>query len=430
MTVSNAELATWQRPAADAEQIRNDMLGAVGLFLLGIMSVVLTIAIGIYGEDGAAPAVSVGLVAATTLPLGLRRRVPTAVLAIVAIAFIVAGELVVGETIVMNIGLFCAIYTVGAWESDRVRAAWARIACIAVMAVWLIIGMFRIAGEDLGTDGGGIGALTPNIGFMLQNLLINALYFAGAYWFGEHAWNAARQRSVLQQRTRELAAEKARATRQAVTIERLRIARELHDAVAHHVSLMGVQAAAARAILPRDIDGAQAQLTALEDSARAAVAELYALLGTLRDDDGAEPVESRPLPGVDGIEQLVAEAAATGLEVSIVEVGERRDIPPLIGLNLYRITQEALTNTTKHAGQTARAVVTVRYLDDAVELEVADDGRRRGLPQSHGIGLGLPSMRERVASLGGELIAEPRSGSGFVVRAHVPTPATSARVAS
>src|SRR5699024_6628186 len=124
----------------------------------------------------------------------------------------------------------------------------------------------------------GVGALTPFAAYMLIQVLINVLYFAGAYWFGNHAWSAARQRAVTARRTCELEAERARTARQAVTIERLRIARELHDAVAHHVSLMGVQAAAARALLSVDSEQARRQIEALEESSRNAVAELYSLL--------------------------------------------------------------------------------------------------------------------------------------------------------
>lgn len=420
------EPADWRRQAASAEQLRIDVIGAVGFALLGVLSIVLTRAIGWYGEDAAAPPVSVALILIITLALAWRRRYPSAVAITVAIAFIVSGELIVEEEIIRNIALFCAIYTVGAWEPDRRRALWVRIGTITVMGIWLLVSMFRIATLDLGTDGPGVGALTPNVGFMLQNLLINVLYFAGAYWFGEQAWQSARQRAMLQRRTEQLAVEQARLAQQAVTIERLRIARELHDAVAHHVSLMGVQAAAARTILPRDTEGAQQQLAVLEDSARSAVSELYALLGTLRVDE--TPPEDRAEPaaatlGLSDIPRLAAEADAAGLEVSTTQVGDAVTVSPLVGLNLYRIAQEALTNVVKHAGSGTRTVVTVRYLPDAVELEIADDGRKRPSPSGDGNGLGLPGMRERVASLNGTLTVGPRSSGGFIVRARVPVTA-------
>ena len=419
--VANPELAGWRRPPVTSFQIRADVLGAIGLFLLGILSLVLSRAIGMYGADAAPPAVSVGLLAAITIPLAWRRRAPSTVGVIVSAVFIVAGELRSQETIVANIALFCAIYTVGAWEPNRRRAVLVRLGVIVAMAIWLIIGMFRVATVDLGFEGEGLGALTPDVGFMLQNLLINVLYFAGAYWFGERTWRAAHQRAVLDSRTQQLAASHDQLAEQAVAIERLRIARELHDAVAHHVSLMGVQAAAARSILPRDTEGATAQLVALEDSARAAVAELYALLGTLRDaDDPAAHETAAAQLGLDALPALADEAESAGLQVTRDSVGTPVPLPPLVGLNLYRITQEALSNVVKHAGPGTRVSLRVRYLPGLVELEVADDGAGRPTPGKPAAGIGLPGMRERVATLGGQFTAAPLRAGGYVVRARVP----------
>lgn len=419
--VPSPERPGWRRPPASAEQLRIDAFAAIGLFLLGVLSVVLTRAIGLYADTAPSPAVTVALLAVITLSLAWRRRFPAVIAIVIGLAFIVGGELTMEETLVANIALFCIIYTVGAWEPDRQRALWVRGGLVAAMAIWLVIGMFRISGTDLGTDGVGIGALTPNVGLMLQNLLINILYFAGAWWFGEHSWKSARQRATLKHRTEQLAVEQARVAQQAVTIERLRIARELHDAVAHHVSLMGVQAAAARSILPRDIEGAQSQLTALEASARSAVAELYALLGTLRDgDEQSDLAAADAMRGLDGLPKLISEAESAGMQISMTTVGEPVAVPALIGLNLYRIAQEALTNVVKHAGADPRVLLTVRYLAEAIELEIVDDGGYRAVVASSGSGLGLPGMRERVASLLGALTARPRSDGGFLVRARVP----------
>ncbi|MEZ5090017.1 MAG: histidine kinase dimerization/phosphoacceptor domain-containing protein [Micropruina sp.] len=339
--VYDPEQAGWRREPATAEQVRIDTLAAAGLFLLGVLSIVLTRAMGIFGDQGADPVVSVIMVAAVILPLALRRRFPSVVAVVVAAGFVVGGELRVEETLVINLALFCAIYTVGAWEADRRRAAWVRGGLIAVMAGWMVIAMFRIGTSEVGLPGEGVGALTPGVALMLWQIVINVLYFAGAYWFGEHAWNAARQRAIIEHHTRQLAAQQARVAAQAVTIERLRIARELHDAVAHHVSLMGVQAAAARAVIGRDVEAARAQLAGLEDSARLAVAELYELLGTLRDDDDPHPAPDPATAGLglDGLPGLVAEAESAGLEVSPSTIGAPQPVPPLVGLNLYRIAQ-------------------------------------------------------------------------------------------
>lgn len=447
----------WCRAPATSAERRADVLGAAGLFVLSILSWVLGSATGLYGTRAPEAWLSLLVLGAIVLPLCVRRRWPSAVAIVVAVAFVVAGELRVPEGVVSNVALFCAIYTVGAWEGNRRRAGWVRAAIFAVMGVWMLISYFHsstIDPEDLGLDGLGqnepIGAvaLTPLAAYLMQHALINVLYFAGAAWFGNHAWSAARQRATLEHRTEELAAEKGRAARRAVTIERLRIARELHDAVAHHVSLMGVQAAAARTLLPRDPGAATTQLTAVEESARRAVGELYALLGTLREeeDDGAAPARGSGSPehgsgpgagrrpdeatatlGVGVLPHLVAEARGAGLLVELVTVGEPVPLPPLIDLNLYRIAQEALTNVVKHAGTGTRARVHLRYLgaplvpgSTAVELEVTDDGRGRPGPRAIGGGLGLAGMRERVAAMRGSLVADYRSTGGFIVRVAIP----------
>lgn len=418
------ESLAWRRPPVGRAEHQADLALAAVLFAASILSLVLSRAFGMY-EDPAPPALSMAILAVVTLPLAWRRLRPSLIAVVVAAGFVALGELAVPETVIANIALFMSLYTVGAWEPDRRRAAWVRGAIIAVMAIWLLTSFFRVSTADLDLDGPGIGALTPVAAFMLQQLLVNALYFAGAYWFGNHAWVAARQRAVTAQRTAELGLERARVAQQAVTIERIRIARELHDAVAHHVSLMGVQAAAARAVLPIDPARAEAQIEALEDSSRSAVAELYNLVGTLRDADSEDqpPTEAPSALALAGgrIAALVAEADAAGLPVTFQEVGAPRPLPGIVSLNLYRIAQEALTNVVKHAGPGTKATVRLRHEPESVELEIADDGGGRPVRPAVGAGLGLIGMRERVESLGGTLRAGARSTSrGYIVIARVP----------
>lgn len=399
-------------------QRKVDAAVAAGLFGAAILSLVLGRAMGLW-TDPASPALSAGLLALVTLPLAFRRVAPVAVLAVLSVAFLFLGELRVPEVTISNIALFMAIYSVGAWDPNRARAVWARGAVVALMGVWLLVSFFRASTEDIGLDGPGIGALTPVAAYMLQQVLVNVLYFAGAWWFGSHAWTSARQRALTEFRTVQLENEQATVSRQAIAIERLRIARELHDAVAHHVSLMGVQAAAARTLLDSDPARARQQLEALESSSRSAVSELYQLLGTLRDDETAvEPVSASL--DLDALPSLVQDAAAAGLRVSMEHIGSPVPVPPLVGLNLYRIAQESLTNVLKHAGPGTRARVHVRHGGGSIELEVADDGIGRPGPRQRSGGLGLVGMRERASALGGTLEAKARSGSGWVVRVTVP----------
>ncbi|WP_324652150.1 sensor histidine kinase [Georgenia sp. H159] len=415
--------AGWHRPAPSTDQLRADTLVAALLFLDSVLVMALSRAAQMFPEP-ASPVVSVVALAAVTLPLALRRRHPSLALLLVAGAFVVAGEATVPETVVTNIALFLALYSVGAWEPDRRRAAVVRAVVVTVMFAWLLITFFRVAldppdGEVVAI---GPGTLTPLAAAMLVQLLVNVLYFAGAVWFGNHAWNAARDRALVDERARELQAERTLVEAQAVTIERMRLARELHDAVAHHVSLIGVQAAAGRTLLRTDPARAATALERVEDSAREAIDELHGLLGTLRSAPAEqhEPVGSL---GVDRLPDLVAGAREAGLEVAYQVLGEPVPLRPLASLNLYRIAQEALTNVRKHAGTGARADVRLRYLADAVELEVADDGagrhRRLGRRAEHG-GLGIVGMRERVTADGGTLHTGPLREGGFLVRARVP----------
>jgi len=414
---ADPESRDWQRATVTASQRKADAATAVGLFGASILSLVLGRAMGLWPEP-ADLALSAGILALTTLPLAFRRVAPVPVLAVLGVAFLLIGELQVPEVTVSNIALFMAIYSVGAWERNRTRANVARGVLVAGMGIWLLISFFRASTQEMDFDGPGIGALTPIAAYMLQQVLVNVLYFAGAWWFGEHAWSSARQRALTDFRTAQLKHEQEKAARHAITIERLRIARELHDAVAHHVSLMGVQAAAARAVLDTDPGQAREQLESLESSSRAAVSELYQLLGTLRDEETLAPPVTASL-GLDVLPTLVQDSRSAGLRVSFEQVGEPLPVPPLVGLNLYRIAQESLTNVLKHAGPGTRTRVHLRYADDVVELEIADDGLGRPGPKQRGAGLGLRGMHERIDTLGGSLDAGPRSGSGWVVRATV-----------
>lgn len=205
----------------------------------------------------------------------------------------------------------------------------------------------------------------------------------------------------------------------------MRIARELHDVVAHHVSAMGVQAGAARRVLATDPEKAADALRHVEQSARDAIGELRALVVTLRaEDDGTGSA-----PGLDDLPALVDSAVATGQRVALTEVGEPRTVSPMVGLTAYRIVQEALTNARKHAGPLAQVDVRVRYLDDELEVEVADDGRGGG-SGAHGAGAGVLGMRERVSALDGVLEVGPRSRGGWLVRARMPSPAARDRAGS
>lgn len=396
-------------------QRRRDLWLALALLVGAIVSSWLGQVAGVYGER--APDFGWALVyaAALTLPIALRRRWPEAVLVVVALVFFAGVSLRIPELYVGNVSLFIAMYTVGAWVSNRRRATIVRLTVIAGMFVWLLVTTFQAATAP-GDDGlSRAGAFSPFAAYMVLQFLVNAAFFGGAYFFGERAWAQARSLASLEERTRELERERELTAAQAVALDRVRIARELHDVVAHHVSAMGVQAGAARAVLDQDPRTASAALQAVEQSARDALHELRHLLETLRTPDADTPDDSTVR--LAALPDLVAHATENGLPTTYAVVGESRALPEVVEVNVYRVAQEALTNARRHGGPGATADVRLRYTPAAIELEVSNSGRS---PIGVRPGLGLVGMRERAAASGGSLEAGPRPRGGFLVRLRVP----------
>ncbi|MFF5205497.1 sensor histidine kinase [Streptosporangium sp. NPDC000396] len=223
-----------------------------------------------------------------------------------------------------------------------------------------------------------------------------------------------RDRAERTERAREADTRAARAE------ERSRIARELHDVVAHHVSVMTVQASAARRVLATNPDGAREALSAIEEMGRTALAEMRSIVGVLRTD--AAPAERNPQPGVQEIPALVDQMCEAGLRTRLWIEGERGQLPPGVDLAAYRLVQEALTNSLRHAGPRAQAWVTVRHGPGELAVQVEDDGKGPKPPRSAGdrTGHGLVGIRERVALYGGILRVGPRPEGGFEVNARFP----------
>ncbi|PJJ65412.1 signal transduction histidine kinase [Compostimonas suwonensis] len=440
----------WRRPRPSPAGYRRDALIALALVIGTGTSLVLYRTAGIFADaDWWWSAI---WLVAMTVPLAFRRRWPEIVALVATAAFMVGGIAEVSELLFSNISLYLALYTVGAWSRRRALAAWLRILVVVVMFVWLFSQLIVVAGQphvlpDLSRS----GTLSPYLAYGLIQIITNLLYFGAAYIIGDLAYRAARERARLEARTHELAAERERSAAQAIALERVRIARELHDVVAHHVSVMGVQAGAARRVLERDPQQAREALGAIESNARTAVDELRLILHALRSDE-QDAAASAPLPdtvnrststrGLARLEELVSEVADAGLPTTLSIVGEARPVSPTIGVSVYRIAQEALTNTRKHAGATATAEVRLRYLDELLELEVSDTGigpaagasaashppgaseaaAARGV-STHG-GLGHLGMRERVAAVGGTLELGARTRGGYLVRARFPLPSS------
>jgi signal transduction histidine kinase len=251
------------------------------------------------------------------------------------------------------------------------------------------------------------------------DLLVIPLLFGVAWLAGFALRERGEEAQVAQDRAAAAESEREQNARRAVFEERVRIARELHDVIAHHVSMMGVQAGAARIVIDRDPGKASQALRAIESSSREAVVELHRLLGFLRQAGDHDDFAAHP--GVSQLPSLTAGMLESDLLVELGIEGEQRPLPPTVDVSAYRIVQEALTNTLKHA-QASRADVRLRYGPGELEVEVVDDGKGPGAPSAQRPGgLGLIGMRERAALHGGQLDAGPAPGGGFSVRVKLST---------
>ena len=259
---------------------------------------------------------------------------------------------------------------------------------------------------------------------VLATYIASELFVGGAWLLG---WNQRRRRShwaELQARTERAERERQEEARRAVTEERLRIARELHDVIAHSMSVIAVQSGVGNHVIDSQPAQAQQALAAIEATSRAALTEMRRLLGVLRQE--GEPRGSlSPAPGLADLGTLAAQVRDAGLQVWINVEGQRGSVPPAIDLSAYRVIQEALTNVIKHAASaSAAATVTIRYRDDSVTVEIANQAPAvpvAAVPAARtGSGHGIIGMRERVAVFGGEFAAGPQPDGGFEVRACFP----------
>ena len=308
-------------------------------------------------------------------------------------------------------------------------------AVLLVMFVWIIWQFAVSTGLErmLEVDGKPLerqGFLSPFSAYVVYTLMINVFYFGGAVIGGQFAWRSAQHRERLAEQAATITAQTEELQRQAVVEERMRIARELHDVVAHHVSVIGIQAAAARRVLHRDVPTAEGALRTIEGSSREAVTQMRGLLGTLRSDNGQASGSRAPEPTLADVPALVDECRATGLAVSLDVIEDRPGaitcVPDPMGLSLYRTVQEALSNVRRHSTASGASVV-VRvgppeggFAHGWAEVEVVDDGRPRA--GTSGTGLGLLGVRERLATHGGISEIGPRGTGGYRVRVRMPLP--------
>jgi signal transduction histidine kinase len=333
----------------------------------------------------------VSAAAVTVLPMGLLRRHPLPTLALMLLGtyvtattspfwqvvylLVLANDLAVGYIVVTRprrIAVTAAVMTLGV-----------QVACAA--------------GLRTGTDG-------------FARMVVVLVVALVAAWMTGHS---------VRERREHTAARRLQTAAQAVAAERLRIARELHDMIAHSIGVIAIQAGVGRRVIDMQPDEARNALATIEDISRETLAGLRRTLGALRRAEpapGQEAAPREPAPGLDGLDRLAASARDAGVHVEVRWLGERRPLPPDIDLASFRIVQEALTNVVRHA-DTPDCRVTIGYQDSELTIEVADDGRG-GL--TSGTGYGITGMRERVTLLCGQFTAGPRPEGGFRVTARLP----------
>ncbi len=328
-----------------------------------------------------------------TLPLLWRRRAPSTVF--VAIALVAFGQWLVARPTWADLALLVALYTVAA-TAPRARA----VAAGAVLELGIVLAVVRWSRGDPAAGTVFLTGMVIAAGALGRSVQIRRAYMRS-----------------LEERAARLEHERDQQGRIAAAAERARIAREMHDIVAHNLSVMTALADGAAYAVHGDPDQAVRAMDLSAQTGREALADMRRLLGVLREDAGAERA---PQPGADDVPELLAQVRAAGLPVTLAVEGSHEALPPAAQLTLFRLIQEALTNSLKHAGPGATAAIALRYDEDVVELDVSDTGR--GAASANPGGQGLSGMRERAAVYAGEVEAGPRPEGGWRVRARLNVP--------
>ena len=346
--------------------------------------------------------VGFALLLVQVVPLLWRRSHPSLVLLLVAAAF--AARLLLGfNPGIAGFGLLVAMYSVAAYE-DRARRLFFLVAAGVGFGAGFVV--FAVTGNP------------RSFAITVPSLIFVAAWLIGDYLRTRRAYVA-----ELEERAARLERERDQDRRLAADEERTRIARELHDVVAHDVSVIAIQAGAARAVQATRPEAAAQALGLIETTARETLIELNRLLGVLRSGNGATPDRS-PQPGIGQLSTLVEGLRAAGLEVDARVDGEPRPLPPAVDLSAYRIVQEATTNVLKHA-RARRVDIRVHYSETMLGLDIRDDGAGDESDPAASSGHGLIGMRERVALFGGKFHAGRNRAGGFSVHARLNIPSPS-----
>lgn len=425
----------WQRPPPTTAERVADIYIASAFLALAVLGSELLRAIGAFADSPVDAWEQYGAIISAAAILLFRRSHPVPVVAAATLHLLVIGTMVpqVVSSLPMQILYFFAIYSGVAWARDRRVISYVVIGLAVTTFAWLAWFLALSAGiAELTAEATsrGDGPISPVVGVAAWIILNNVLYFGGAVLLGQVAWRGAHGTAQVVKQARTIAQQTDRLRDQAVIAERLRIARELHDVVAHHISVMGVQAAAARRVLHTDEDAAGEALHAVESSSRQAVAQMRELLGTLRtgeaDAGGASHVrgtaDRSPQPSLDDLPALIHEVDSPQCRVSLQVVPPDADLSTVsspVQLSTYRIVQEALANVRKHSNAASAGVVLrIQPGSGQVEVEIVNGGQARY--GTAGTGLGQVGMTERARHLGGGVEMGVRSAGGYRVRAWFP----------
>ncbi len=350
-------------------------------------------------------------------PLAVRRSWPIPAGAVTTVAFIGMGIAGFGDRMVGQVAVGIALFSIGAWTTHRGHARVSLTALTGLLLISAIAGLvFDLDAVEEANRG------LPTLVIVILTIAGNVVALAALLAFGETSWRAAHRLAQVEARTQELAAEQQRSERAALALERMKIARELHDVVAHHISIVSLHAGAARLAAGRNAAVSPA-LAKVEESARDAVADLKGLLFTLRDENS--PPELTPTaPGLAALPALFTDFSSADHGPVLQVEGTPRPLRPTVETTLVRVAQEAATNIRKHAGENARVAATLTYGTSQVEL-VVENTLARVTPVTGDAGLGLIGMRERAAAVSGRLFtgadaAGYRVADGFTVRLVVP----------
>ncbi len=424
----------WERPRPPLG--RTDIVLALGVAVAAVALLELSRGVGALEHTSAPLGLQWLATASIAVPLLLRRRYPLSVGVVAALHMFLVGVTMpaVMGLLALQVSYFIAFFSAAAWARERRSMLVVLGGMVALMFVWVAWQLALGSGIDQiiaqTSDVTERGPLSPVASAVVLTLVVNALYFGGAVLGGQVAWRSARQRARLAEQAATINAQAEDLRRRAVIDERLRIARELHDVVGHHVSVIGIQAGAARRVLDTDPEAARQALSCIESSSREGVTQMRQLLGTLREMEDGTPERTRdgdgraPEPGLADLAELAAERTRTGLDTAyeLVETtaGAAGRVAAPLGLSLYRIAQEALANTVRHSTATSASLV-VRVDDGPrpfAEVEVVDNGRPRH--GTSGTGLGQLGIRERATSHRGLTEIGPRATGGYRVRVRMP----------